>query len=1115
MQRHNKIIVRNVTIDFPFTPYPAQVEYMAAVIDALERGENALLESPTGTGKTLCLLCATLSWVRQKRARPDASGQSRAPSTSENGLSLLPRLGSRGKGLRTAQSGVMAGLDNLTTVLPLRIVYTSRTHAQLTQVVRELKRTEFATTVQMSILGSREHMCVHPVVSKQKTSQAQNSGCNVLRSDKGCRFFSRIQFQLATPSRLLAISGADGVGEVANNSGSSTGFCMGGDDETTAANSNANAQVPLQRVHDMEDLVKAGRSCGFCPYFYERAVVKDAEIVFLPYTYIFDPNLRRQLPFSLEDSILIVDEAHNLPSVLNSTSSTNLSPLDVSTAIHDVARAIEMVRAELKKGELDQARELEHLMTEEAFGLLKLMMVKLEDTISGTAAHFTGSSSGSKGEPAEVVDTSIVVQCPQVGSIQGGSSFPTPQELVLKGSYIFTLLANAKIVKSMWCGGGASNDGLVGGGGGSGGQRNLNDLIGEAISLLANSDAGSTGLSKVHQFLSNVFAQEMTASELDESCRVVMLGSSGGSSGQRQPAAYHPHAPHGAIRWTLGFWSLDTTPGMLRSTEGVHSLLLTSGTLSPIDHFAAELGVPFGVLLKGSHVIDSSQVFGSILARGPGGHRLNGSHSFRGSEEYRQALGMSLVNLARNVPNGMLCFFPSYVSMTGALDSWKMNGGASGVTVWGQLAELKTLFAEPTDGQELPLIVSNFQKAADEPGGRGALLFAVCRGKVSEGVDFADTHGRCVVVTGIPFANLTDLFVRLKRQYLTIVAPHRPKVNGRLFTGDDWYRNEAIRAVNQCIGRVIRHKDDYGAVVLADERFGGQRDAISSWISQVLVSHEQFRDAYAAMTAFFSKRKPARKPLSSSAAVSQADGNRCVTPLCVGTMAAPMHAAVAEAQIRQEQARRREHEEQLALAARTALQNGDLHHHIAGASTSKPQGAEGSSAAAAVTFVGGFKKQQLLPTGPLLQEVTRRDSATTLISSQPQGTTSVVATATTSSSSTSSSEYLAVVKAKLSSDQYDEFKRCLQKFVLIARERRKSVAPTTERSSCASEEGFKEQFTAAVWDLKAVFEGAFGGNCDEVEHMLVGLGAFLPQSHQSLYAQVLRKRCRGDPSIGL
>lgn len=47
---------------------------------------------------------------------------------------------------------------------------------------------------------------------------------------------------------------------------------------------------------------------------------------------------------------------------------------------------------------------------------------------------------------------------------------------------------------------------------------------------------------------------------------------------------------------------------------------------------------------------------------------------------------------------------------------------------------------------------------------RGALLVAVCQGRISEGIDFSDAEGRCVVLAGLPFAPAKDARVLCKKQ---------------------------------------------------------------------------------------------------------------------------------------------------------------------------------------------------------------------------------------------------------------------------------------------------------------------------------------------------------------
>lgn len=48
---------------FPFTPYTIQDEFMRALYSVIENRKIGIFESPTGTGKTLTLMCSTLKWL--------------------------------------------------------------------------------------------------------------------------------------------------------------------------------------------------------------------------------------------------------------------------------------------------------------------------------------------------------------------------------------------------------------------------------------------------------------------------------------------------------------------------------------------------------------------------------------------------------------------------------------------------------------------------------------------------------------------------------------------------------------------------------------------------------------------------------------------------------------------------------------------------------------------------------------------------------------------------------------------------------------------------------------------------------------------------------------------
>ena len=72
-------------------------------------------------------------------------------------------------------------------------------------------------------------------------------------------------------------------------------------------------------------------------------------------------------------------------------------------------------------------------------------------------------------------------------------------------------------------------------------------------------------------------------------------------------------------------------------------------------------------------------------------------------------------------------------------------------------------------------------------------------------------------------------------------------------SGDEWYKQQAFRAVNQAIGRVIRHSKDYGAIILCDSRFAhpSKTSQLPLWVRPHVQVFDNFGDTEKSLQQFF------------------------------------------------------------------------------------------------------------------------------------------------------------------------------------------------------------------------------------------------------------------------
>ena len=656
----HKYTLRGIDIIFPFPAYDCQLIFMERVIESLQTSSNALLESPTGTGKTLCLLCATLAW--QKYTSNESNNES-CNNNINNELELIQRIANK-----AGDHTLLLNASQPNTKLKPKIIYASRTHSQLAQVIKELKSTSYTNT-RMSILGSRQQLCVNNDVNKLNDNSMINHSCQVKVTAKSCRYKENL------------------------------------------INFSSHKQLLQNDIYDVEDLRAIGESNTICPYYYELDLRNDSELLLLPYNYLLDRNIRHRLNIQLENSVVIFDEAHNIESVSADSASFDLTSTQLAHSMNELDKLIS--DASNTNNVLNTTKGP---LTTDELVRIKSQLIQLEQYIDNIPLVYSHSDKSYTG-------------------------------YTQNGTFIFDILSKCDISYE--------NSPIV------------IDIIDRSIDYLMSDNHGgmnihkkSSELDHIKNMLSTVYRHTIDSSMNAAQYYRVHIHAEINKNNNKQSSYVHP-TNNDHIPKTLSYWCFYAGLTMNELQQcGVRSIMLASGTLSPLDSFAHELNLEFKIRLENPHVIKSEQVHIGILEKGPTNIVLNSSYQNRANQSYIDDLGNTIVNLCRTVPDGMLIFFASYTQMQVTIDLWQKlpdidhsrstSTTSTRQSVFDRIQKYKYIVQEPKHSNQFNDCIESYIHKLSDTTKNGCVMLAVCRGKISEGLDFSDRMGRCVVVCGIP-----------------------------------------------------------------------------------------------------------------------------------------------------------------------------------------------------------------------------------------------------------------------------------------------------------------------------------------------------------------------------
>ncbi|OQS55301.1 DNA repair helicase [Ecytonucleospora hepatopenaei] len=294
-------------------------------------------------------------------------------------------------------------------------------------------------------------------------------------------------------------------------------------------------------------------------------------------------------------------------------------------------------------------------------------------------------------------------------------------------------------------------------------------------------------------------------------------------------------------KFEFSFWLLDSSLIFNLTAARAKAVCLLSGTLTPFYAFSSELKFGFKNQLVAPHILQSNQVFIANVQKGHLKKELTGTYAISETKEYLLQIAKIIEEIGEMTTpyGGTIVFLPSYAFLK------KVNN----------YLKIKAILEPQTGGNEKFEKVLKSYRQVIEDKTRSVVFMCVYRGKASEGIDFKDEYARAVVAIGIPYPSIKDPQINVKKEFNDNQS--RSDSTGSSFNGSQWYSTQAMRAVNQALGRVVRHPKDWGSVFLLETRYKTQyiKKQLPAWVTEEMKEYETFSSTKANYKKFLEEKK--------------------------------------------------------------------------------------------------------------------------------------------------------------------------------------------------------------------------------------------------------------------